>query len=117
MVELYNESILLNSHLAYTLPGYSIFLMGHLSKDNKKLIARVRRLKGQLEGVERMLTSDTDCYEILQNVAACRGAFNALTRQLIHEHIEHHLIEEPTASDATRTASKEMQAIIDSFLK
>jgi len=60
----------------------------HLSKDNDKLIKRVRRLKGQLEGVERMLGEEADCYEILQRVAACRGAFNGLTRELIHEHIE-----------------------------
>jgi DNA-binding FrmR family transcriptional regulator len=91
--------------------------MGHLSKDNKKLIARVRRLKGQLESVERMLLGETDCIEVLQTVAACRGALNGLTRELIHEHIEHHLIEEDGATPPVRKASKDLQAIIDSYLK
>ena len=91
--------------------------MGHLSGDNKKIVARVRRLKGQLEGVERMLLDQADCYKVLQSVAACRGALNSLTRELIHEHIEHHLIGETNASDSMRAASREVQAIIDSYLK
>jgi len=91
--------------------------MSHLSADNTKLIQRVRRLKGQLEGVERMLAEGSDCYEILQTVAACRGALNGLTRSLIHEHIEHHILEAPTVSKDVRQASKEVQAIIDSYLK
>ncbi|WP_269522512.1 metal/formaldehyde-sensitive transcriptional repressor [Coraliomargarita parva] len=90
--------------------------MPHLSQDNTKLIKRVRRLKGQLEGVERMLTEGEDCYAVLQNVAACRGALNSLTRELIHEHIEHHLIGQSN-SKVVQEASREVQAIIDSYLK
>ncbi|WPJ96498.1 metal/formaldehyde-sensitive transcriptional repressor [Coraliomargarita algicola] len=91
--------------------------MGHLHGENKKLVARVRRLKGQLESVERMLTEQADCYTVLQNVAACRGALNSLTRELIHEHIEHHLLDAEGAPDSVREASKEVQAIINSYLK
>ena len=91
--------------------------MGHLNHDNKKLLQRVRRLKGQIEAVERMLLEDTDCLEVLQTVTACRGALNGLTRQMIHEHIEHHLLEDSSATASVRKASKEVQAIIDSYLK
>jgi DNA-binding FrmR family transcriptional regulator len=91
--------------------------MSHLSHDNKKLLQRVRRLKGQMEAVERMLLDDTDCLEVLQTVAACRGALNGLTRQMIHEHIEHHILEDSSATTSVRQASKEVQAIIDSYLK
>jgi DNA-binding FrmR family transcriptional regulator len=91
--------------------------MSHLSKDNKKILQRVRRLKGQIEGIERMLSNDADCIEVLQTVAACRGALNGLTRQLIHEHIEHHLLEDDSASKSVRQAGKDIQSIIDSYLK
>lgn len=91
--------------------------MSHLSQDNTKLLQRVRRLKGQMEAVERMLLDHADCIEVLQTVAACRGALNGLTRQMLHEHIEHHLHEDPSASESVRKASKEVQAIIDSYLK
>lgn len=99
-----------------TIGGYIIW-MSHLSHDNKKLLQRVRRLKGQIGAVERMLLDETDCLEVLQTVAACRGALNGLTRQMIHEHIEHHILEDTSATASVRQASKEVQAIIDSYLK
>lgn len=91
--------------------------MSHLSHHQTKIIQRVRRLKGQIEGVERMLASGADCYEVLQTVAACRGALNGLTRTLIQEHIEHHIIEADGTSDSVKSASKEVQQILDSYLK
>jgi DNA-binding FrmR family transcriptional regulator len=91
--------------------------MAHLATENAKLIARVKRLKGQLEGVERMLTEGEDCFAILQNTAACRGAFNALTKELILSHIEHHLVESDDASDGIRDTGKEIQSIVRSYLK
>jgi DNA-binding FrmR family transcriptional regulator len=91
--------------------------MAHLSGDNRKLLGRVRRLKGQLEGIERMLEAGEDCYRILQTTAACRGALNALTRELINEHIEHHLTGDPSASESVKGAAREIQDILASYLK
>jgi DNA-binding FrmR family transcriptional regulator len=91
--------------------------MAHLTEDNGKLIKRVRRLKGQIEGIERMLSRGSDCYAILQNVAACRGALNSLTRELILEHIEHHISGHDEATPAIREASGEVRDIITSYLK
>lgn len=90
--------------------------MPHL-QNNEKMQKRVRRLVGQLEGVERMLNDGADCYKVLQTVAACRGALNALTRELIAEHLEHHLIGLPEASEEVQEAGREVQAIINSYLK
>ena len=91
--------------------------MAHLYGDKSKLLARVRRLKGQLEGVEKMLVKEADCYPVLQNAAACRGAFNALMRELILDHVEHHLIQSNEAKKEIRDTGKEIQDIVKSFLK
>lgn len=91
--------------------------MGHLEGENVRLIQRVRRLRGQLEAVERMLVEGEDCYAILQTVAACRGGLNGLTRELILEHIEHHVGRGEGASEAIRQASEELKLIIGSYLK
>lgn len=64
-----------------------------------------------------MLLYDADRIEVLQTLAACRGALNGLTRQLIHEHIEHHLLEDASPSPSVREAGKDIQSIIDSYLK
>ena len=91
--------------------------MAHLKEDNTKLIRRIRRLKGQIGGIERMVEDGSDCYKVLQNVAACKGAFNALAKELIIEHIEHHLIQNDDATKSVRLASKEVKEIIASYLK
>lgn len=90
--------------------------MPHLS-NNPKVLKRVRRLIGQMQGVERMLNAEADCYQVLQTVAACRGSLNALTKELITEHIEHHLIEHPDATKEVQAVSREVQQIISSYLK
>lgn len=91
--------------------------MSHLTHNNSQLLARVRRLKGQIAAIERMLEERKECYKVLQNVAACRGALNALTIELLNEHIEHHIEEESTASEPVKTSAREVKAIIASYLK
>ncbi|MGC9452388.1 MAG: metal/formaldehyde-sensitive transcriptional repressor [Oceanipulchritudo sp.] len=90
--------------------------MPHLSGDNTKLIQRVRRLRGQLESVERMLVEGKDCYNILQGVAACRGALNGLTKEMMLNHIDHHIIQAPD-EETVRTSAEELRSIIESYLK
>ena len=77
----------------------------------------MKHLKGQLEGVERMLTEGEDYLAILQNTAACRGALNSLKKELILSHIEHHLVEGDDASEGARDTGKEFQSIVRSCLK
>ncbi|MBC2595459.1 metal-sensing transcriptional repressor [Ruficoccus amylovorans] len=45
-------------------------------------------------------------------VAACRGALNALTKELLTEHLEHHLISLPETPETARDAAREIQTII-----
>lgn len=47
--------------------------MSHTLKHKKPLLNRVRRLKGQLEALERALDEETGCYPILQQITAIRG--------------------------------------------
>ena len=57
--------------------------MAHLSRDKQKLIARVRRIRGQLEAVERALDEDAECDETLRLIASARGAMNGLMGEVI----------------------------------
>jgi len=99
----------------YTPLGYAP--MPHLTGDNTKLIQRVRRLRGQLEGVERMLVDGKNCYDILQGVAACRGALNGLTKEMMLAHIDHHLLQTPESPETVRASAVELRSIIESYLK
>ena len=86
--------------------------------DKDKLIARIGRIRGQLNGVERALNQEEDCFLILQTVAACHGALNSLMAQILEGHIRSHLIEgAPEKAGARRKAAREVIDIIKAFLR
>ena len=65
--------------------------MSHLNADKSKLIARVRRIAGQISAVEQSLGEDTDCSAILQQVAAARGAIDGLMNEILGAHLREHV--------------------------
>ena len=60
--------------------------MPHTTKDKEKLLLRMRRIRGQLDAIERALDSDQECSGVLQLMAACRGALNGLMAEVIEGH-------------------------------
>src|SRR3546814_8274115 len=62
--------------------------MSHLTQSHSDLLARSRRIAGQVGAVERALLADKDCAEILHLVAAVRGAVNGLLDEIIVHHLE-----------------------------
>jgi DNA-binding FrmR family transcriptional regulator len=54
----------------------------------KKLLSRVKRISGQVAGVERMLTEKRYCVDILNQIAAARSALDALGVELLTRHLE-----------------------------
>jgi len=65
--------------------------MASHEKQKTKLLQRVRRLRGQLDAVERSLNTDEDCGGQLMLLAAVRGAVNSLMGEVLEDHIRFHL--------------------------
>jgi DNA-binding FrmR family transcriptional regulator len=90
--------------------------MVHL-RHNPDLLARVRRIAGQVAAVERGLGGEADCAELLQLVAAVRGAVGGLMDQIIAEHLAEH-VAAPGLTDADRArAAEELMAVIRRYAK
>ncbi|MGH9559912.1 MAG: metal/formaldehyde-sensitive transcriptional repressor [Bryobacteraceae bacterium] len=67
--------------------------MSHTTKNKGKMLTRVRRIKGQVEAIERALEGEENqCEDILQLVASCRGALNGLMSELIEGHLRFHVL-------------------------
>tara|TARA_R110002095_G_scaffold146956_1_gene127064 strand:- start:454 stop:726 length:273 start_codon:yes stop_codon:yes gene_type:complete len=66
--------------------------MGHTVENKSKLLARVRRLKGQMEAIERALEAEASCAEILNLAASVRGATNGLVVELLEDHLNNHVV-------------------------
>ncbi len=60
--------------------------MSHTIRDRKKLLNRIRRIRGQLEGIEKALEDEKDPFFVLQTAASCRGALNSLMAEIIEGH-------------------------------
>lgn len=94
--------------------------MTHTLRDKKKLLNRVRRIKGQIDGVERLLVKDEgeDCFTLLQRIAACRGAINGLMSEVIEGHITDHVFNhEDSATNGQTQAAKELIEVVRTYLK
>lgn len=81
--------------------------MSHVGQD-KKIVNRVKRLKGQINSIEHAVEQpDISCIEILQQVAAIKGAINGLMSELMEQHLHHHVLKEAQVD----------QKELDEFLK
>lgn len=90
--------------------------MAHTVHHQKKILARVRRIKGQAEGLERALEEQRDCFDILQQIASIRGAINGLMAEVIEGHVEEHIAEPENKRERTKGADELMQ-ILRSYIK
>ena len=87
--------------------------MSHTKKNRENLLSRTRRIRGQVEAIERALEDDDDCASILQQIAACRGAINGLMGELMEGEVRDHVLS-PNArpgSDRARAAEQLIQVL------
>ncbi|WP_151720131.1 metal/formaldehyde-sensitive transcriptional repressor [Gemmobacter serpentinus] len=90
--------------------------MSHTHQQKDKLIARIRRLKGQLDGVERALQAEAECAEVLRQLASIRGAFNGLTMEVLEDHLRAHVLEAETDA-ARQQGGDELLQVMRAYLK
>jgi DNA-binding FrmR family transcriptional regulator len=90
--------------------------MSHTIRDSDKLLARVRRLKGQMQAVERALEAGAPCGEVLQLLASIRGALSGLTGEVMQAHLHEHVLH--AESDAEREkAAEELAAALRTYIR
>ena len=81
-------------------------------------MARVKRLKGQVEAIERALNAEAPCGEVLNLVASVRGAVNGLTVELIEDHAREHVSNPDTDEDADRAqGAADLIQVVRTYLK
>ena len=87
--------------------------MSHVKHD-KKLLARIRRIGGQVDSIERALNEDVDCGIVLQQLAAVRGAVNGLIYEVREGHLRTHLSSDDPAHEEELAP---VLAVLKSYLK
>ena len=91
--------------------------MAHIRSNKEQLVARVRRIAGQMAAIEKAIDADVACAAVLQQVAGARGAINGLMDELIEDHLREH-VARPDLDDAERAAgAAELIAVIRRYAK
>lgn len=78
--------------------------MHGVHKDNKKIVSRIKRIMGQLEGVEKMIQADKYCIDIITQTSAIKSAISSLEDEMLQGHLAHCL-----TKDTNKSRIKEMQ--------
>ena len=90
--------------------------MSHVTHDRKKLLARVRRLRGQVEALEKALAGEPECMATLTQIAAIRGATQGLMLEVLDGHLREHVAVERNATKREAEIAN-VQALLRSYFK
>ena len=88
--------------------------MSNLSREKLDLVNRTKKIVGQLEAAERALNQDEPCTDVLQRLAAARGAINSLMGELMEDHIRNHM---PRNTRSSEEAADDLVEIVRTYLK
>jgi FrmR/RcnR family transcriptional regulator, repressor of frmRAB operon len=92
--------------------------MAHVIRDRNKLLNRVRRIRGQIEAIEKSLVEGAECSHILHTIAACRGAIDGLMAEVIEGHIRFHVVDPDHHLTSERArAAQELIDVIRMYMK
>jgi DNA-binding FrmR family transcriptional regulator len=91
--------------------------MSHFDKDKQKLVARIKRIRGQVDSIERSLTSDDDCADVLMLLANIRGGINSLMGEVLEDHIRLHLLSSDRDSAPSNELAEDLIDLVRAYLK
>jgi DNA-binding FrmR family transcriptional regulator len=92
--------------------------MSHTVREKQKLLNRVRRIKGQVEAIERALEEERGCNDVLQRITSCRGAMNGLLAVVLEDHIRTHLVDADVPGHENEgSATEQLIEVVHSYFK
>jgi DNA-binding FrmR family transcriptional regulator len=91
--------------------------MTHTIREKTKLLARVRRIRGQVEAIERGLDAEVGCADVLQVIASVRGAVDGLMAEVIEDHIRCHVGAASLTAKDRAAGTEELVEVVRSYLK
>jgi DNA-binding FrmR family transcriptional regulator len=92
--------------------------MSHTIREKQKLLARVRRIRGQVEAIERALESEAGCEPVMHLLASTRAAMAGLTAEVVEDHVRTHLVESKAQPASVRQeAAEQLLSVVRTYLR
>jgi DNA-binding FrmR family transcriptional regulator len=91
--------------------------MTHTIREKHKLLARVRRIRGQMEGIERALDGEAGCDQVMHLIAGVRGAVAGLMAEVVEDHVRNHLVNADKHPGALKSdAAEQLLEVVRTYL-
>jgi DNA-binding FrmR family transcriptional regulator len=81
------------------------------SGDKQALLGRLRRIEGQIRGLQRMVDEDTYCIDVLTQISAAKSALQAVAVGLLEDHLAHCVVDAARQGDPTAKVKEASDAI------
>lgn len=92
--------------------------MAHAVAEKLKLLNRIRRLRGQIDALERAVDSEQGCSEVMRLLTTARGAINGIMAEVVEDHIEMHMIDpDRKRSRIEQQAAAELLEVLRTYIK
>jgi DNA-binding FrmR family transcriptional regulator len=92
--------------------------MSHTIREKQKLLARVRRIRGQVEALERALGDEAGCDTVMHQIVGIRGAVSGLMAEVVEDHVRNHLIgPQKNAVSLDTKAAEQLIDVVHTYLK
>jgi DNA-binding FrmR family transcriptional regulator len=92
--------------------------MTHTIRNKQKLLARVRRIRGQVEAIERALDGEAGCAQIMHLIAGVRGATAGLMAEVVEDHVRTHLVDDEKYPGALNPdAAEQLLEVVRTYLR
>ncbi len=85
-------------------------------EEKEKVIARLRRIEGQVRGLERMIEEESPCEDILTQVMAARSALDQAALQVISDYLDHCVLDALGGEDGSRIRNR-LQRVLELMLR
>lgn len=82
--------------------------------DKRALVVRLRRIKGQIEGIEKMVEADTDTSDVLMQVVSARRGLKSFSEELIGSHL-HECIENASSEPEGRRELRSLLTVLKRY--
>ena len=91
--------------------------MSHTIREKKKLLDRVRRLRGQVEAIARALEEEAGCETVMHLIAGVRGATSGLMAEVVEDHVRTHLTDADGKRGDGASAADELVDVVRAYLR
>jgi DNA-binding FrmR family transcriptional regulator len=92
--------------------------MTHTIEHKAKLLVRARRLRGQVEAIERALASEAGCEKVMHLLASARAAMAGLMAEVVEDHVRSHLVDREKHPGAfNEDAADHLLSVVRTYLR